>query len=77
MNFECDSWKNCASQMKRTHNFFFAAHFAIPLPTVNCQLSIVNCQLSTVPCHLDSHLRSSLLHQENACNDNDDSENLV
>ena len=70
MELEYDSRKNCASPMKRTHNFFFAAHFAIPLTTVNCQLS-------TVPCFLDSHLRSFLLHQENACNDNDDSENLV
>ena len=28
--------------MKRTHNFFSAAHFAMPLSTVNCQLSTVN-----------------------------------
>ena len=42
MKFEYDSRKNCASQMKSTHNFFSAAHFAKPLPTVNCQLSTVN-----------------------------------
>ena len=42
MKFEYDSRKNCASPMKRTHNFFSAAHFAMPLPTVNCQLSTVN-----------------------------------
>ena len=42
MKPEYDSRKNCASPMKRTHNFFSAAHFAIPLPTVNCQLSTVN-----------------------------------
>ena len=42
MKFEYDSRKNYASQMKRTHNFFSAAHFAMPLPTVNCQLSTVN-----------------------------------
>ena len=70
MELEYDSRKNCASQMKRTHNFFFAAYFAIPLPTVNCQLSIVNCPL-------DSHLRSSLLHQEDTCDDNDNSKNLI
>ncbi len=70
MKYEYDSRKNCASPMKRTHNFFSAAHSAMPLPTVNCQLSTVNCSL-------ESHLRSFLLHQENACNDNDDSENLV
>ena len=76
MEYEYDGRKKCASRMKR-EQFFSVSHFAIPLPTVNCQLSTVNCQLSTVPCHLDSHLRSFLLHQENACNDNDDSENLV
>ena len=42
MKYEYDSRKNCASPMKRTHNFFSAAHFAMPLPTVNCQLSTVN-----------------------------------
>ena len=42
MKFEYDSWKNRASQMKRTHNFLSTAYFAIPLPTVNCQLSTVN-----------------------------------
>ena len=42
MECEYDSRKNCASQMKRTHNFFSTAYFAIPLPTVNCQLSTVN-----------------------------------
>jgi len=43
MKFEYDSRKNCASQMKSTHNFFSAAHFAKPLPTVNCNLSPVTC----------------------------------
>ena len=43
MKFEYDSRKNCASQMKSTHNFFPAAHFAKPLPTVNCNLSPVTC----------------------------------
>ena len=47
MKPEYDSRKNRASQMKR-EQFFSAAHFAIPLPTVNCQLSTVNCQLSPV-----------------------------
>ena len=42
MKFEYDSRKQCASQMKRIHNFFSATHFAMPLPTVNCQLSTVN-----------------------------------
>ena len=42
MKYEHDSWENCASPMKRTHNFFSAAHFAMPLLTVNCQLSTVN-----------------------------------
>jgi len=42
MKYEYDSRKNCASPMKRTHNFFSTAHFAMPLPTVNCQLSTVN-----------------------------------
>ena len=39
LEYEYNSRKICASQMKRTHNFFSAAHFAMPLPTVNCQLS--------------------------------------
>jgi len=76
MGYNHDSRRNCASQMKR-EQFFSEAHSAMPLSTVNCQLSIVNCQLSTVNCPIESHLRSFLLHQENACNDNDDSENLV
>ena len=42
MEYEHDSRKNCASQMKR-EQFFSVSHFAIPLPTVNCQLSTVNC----------------------------------
>lgn len=42
MKYEYDSRKNCASQMKRRQNFFSAAHFAMPLPTVNRQLSTVN-----------------------------------
>jgi len=42
MNFECDSWKNCASQMKRKQVFFSGANFAMPFQTVNCQLSTVN-----------------------------------
>lgn len=41
MEFEYDSRKNCASPMKRTHNFFSAAHSAMPLPTVTCNLSPV------------------------------------
>ena len=41
MKYETDSRKNCASPMKRTHNFFSAAHFAIPLPTVTCNLAPV------------------------------------
>ena len=41
MKYEYDSRKNCASPMKRTHNFFSAAHSAIPLPTVTCNLSPV------------------------------------
>ena len=41
MKYEYDSRKNCASQMKR-EQFFSVSHFAIPLPTVNCQLSTVN-----------------------------------
>ncbi len=42
MKFEYDSRKNCASRMKRKKIFFSVSHFAIPLPTVNCQLSTVN-----------------------------------
>ena len=42
MELEYDSRKNCASQMKRKQAFFSAAHFAMPFPTVNCQLSTVN-----------------------------------
>ena len=42
MKPEYDSRKNCASQMKRKLVFFSVSHFAIPLPTVNCQLSTVN-----------------------------------
>ena len=41
MEYKYDSRKNCASPMKRTHNFFSAAHFAMPLPTVPCNLSPV------------------------------------
>ena len=41
MKYEYDSRKNCASQMKR-EQFFSVSHFAIPLSTVNCQLSTVN-----------------------------------
>ena len=41
MKCEYDTRKNCASRMKR-EQFFSEAHFAMPLPTVNCQLSIVN-----------------------------------
>ena len=41
MEFEYDSWKNCASRMKRKQ-FFSPAHFATPFPTVNYQLSTVN-----------------------------------
>ena len=40
MKYKYDSRKNCASQMKR-EQFFSVSHFAIPLPTVNCQLSTV------------------------------------
>ena len=43
MKHEYDSRKNCASQMKRTHNFFSVSHFAIPLPTVNYSLFTINC----------------------------------
>ena len=42
MKFEYDSRKNWTSQMKKKEIFFSGAHFAIPLPTVNCQLSTVN-----------------------------------
>ena len=41
MKVENDSRKNCASPMKRTHNFFSVSHFAIPLPTVTCNLAPV------------------------------------
>ena len=41
MELEYDSRKNRASQVKRTHNFFSAAHLAMPLPTVTCPLSPV------------------------------------
>ena len=41
MEYKYDSWKICASRMKRK-KFFSAAHFATPLPIVNCQLSTVN-----------------------------------
>ena len=47
MEYEYDSWKICASRMKRKQ-FFSPAHFASPFPTVNYQLSTINCQLSTV-----------------------------
>ena len=43
MEYKHDSRKNCASQMKRKEIFFSVSHFAMPLPTVNCQLSTVNC----------------------------------
>ena len=43
MEYKYDSWKICASQMKRKQVFFSKAHFAMPFPTVNCQLSTVNC----------------------------------
>ena len=42
MEYKYDSRKNCASQMKRKHNFFSVSHFATTLLTVNCQLSTVN-----------------------------------
>ena len=41
MKPEYDSRKICTSRMKR-EQFFSEAHFAMPLPTVNCQLSTVN-----------------------------------
>ena len=41
MEYEYDSWKICASRMKRKQ-FFSPAHFASPFPTVNYQLSTVN-----------------------------------
>ncbi len=41
MEYEYDSWKICASLMKRKQ-FFSGAHFTTPFPTVNCQLSTVN-----------------------------------
>ena len=41
MEYKYDSQRNCASPMKRTHNFFSAAHSAMPLPTVTCNLSPV------------------------------------
>jgi RHS repeat-associated protein len=43
LEYEYNSRKICASQMKRTHNFFSAAHFAMPLPTVNYSLLTINC----------------------------------
>ena len=43
MEYKYDSRKNCASPMKRTHNFFSVSHFAIPLPTVNYSLLTINC----------------------------------
>ena len=43
MKYEYDSQRNCASPMKRTHNFFSAAHSAMPLPTVNYSLLTINC----------------------------------
>ena len=43
MKYEYDSRRNCASPMKRTHNFFSAAHSAMPLPTVNYSLLTINC----------------------------------
>jgi len=42
MEYKHDSRKNCASQMKREQIFFSVSHFAMPLSTVNCQLSTVN-----------------------------------
>ena len=42
MKYKYDSRKNRASQMKRKEIFFSVSHFAIPLSTVNCQLSTVN-----------------------------------
>ena len=41
MEYKYDSWKICASRMKRKQ-FFSPAHFASPFPTVNYQLSTVN-----------------------------------
>ena len=38
MKYEYDSRKNCASQMKRKHNFFSMLHFATPLPPSTCYL---------------------------------------
>ena len=38
---EYDSRKNRVNRMKRKQ-FFSVSHFAMPLPTVNCQLSTVN-----------------------------------
>ena len=40
MKYKYDSRKNCASQMKR-EQFFSEAHFAMPFPTVPCNLSPV------------------------------------
>ena len=42
MKYKYDSRKNRASQMKRKQEFFSVSHFAMPLSTVNCQLSTVN-----------------------------------
>ena len=42
MEYEYDSQNICASRMKRKLVFFSLSHFAMPLPTVNCQLSTVN-----------------------------------
>ena len=42
MKYKYDSRKNRASQMKRKEIFFSVSHFAMPLSTVNCQLSTVN-----------------------------------
>ena len=42
MKYEYDNRKNRASQMKRKEIFFSVSHFAMPLSTVNCQLSTVN-----------------------------------
>ena len=43
MELEYASRKIYASPMKRTYNFFSVSHFAIPLPTVPCNLSPVPC----------------------------------
>ena len=41
MEYEYDSWKICASQMKRKHNFFSMLHFATTLPPSTSHLSPV------------------------------------